>query len=136
MLNTSSIVIDSTVSFDLYPAAYLQSKVTNAKVVGIVSARMAMQLGFDAPAMHVTVFPTLPPGTPNGYDKYQYIYVKLPSGEHTFYGVPWIKESTFKVEMVRTVALYLENISPEQQIRATQALSAIGLTVAKVEEQS
>ena len=105
MLDQSQITLESTVSFDLYPAHQLQAKVINAKVLGIFTAATAQALGYDAPAMHVSVYPTLPAGTPNGYDKYLYVYVKLSNGEKTFYGLPWIKESTFKVEMIRTVAL-------------------------------
>ena len=135
MLDQTQIKLESTVSFDLYPAHQLQSKVTNAKVLGIFNAAVAQTLGFDGPAMHVSVYPTLPPGVPNGFDKYLYVYVKLSNGEKTFYGLPWIKESTFKEEMIRTVALYIDSISPDQQNLAIQALSAIGLTVAKVEVQ-
>lgn len=133
MLEQSQIQLESTVSFDLYPAHMLGTSIKNAKVLGIFNARIAMQLGHDAPAMHAIVFPTLPPGTPNGYDKYMYLYLKLASGGQTFIGLPWIKESTYVVEMVRTVTLFIENISPDQQSLAIQALSGIGLTVSKVE---
>jgi hypothetical protein len=133
MLPQSDILLESTVSFDLYPAHALGTSIKNAKVLGIFNAQTAMQLGFDAPALHAIVFPTLPPGTPNGADKYQYVYLKLTNGTKTFIGIPWIKESTYVVEMVRTVALYIENISPDQQNQAILALSAIGLTVAKTE---
>lgn len=133
MLDQSLVKLSSTVSFDLYPAAQLGTSLKNAKVLGLFDAATAMNLGFDAPAMHATVYPTLPPGTPNGHDKYAYVYLKLPSGEKTFIGLPWIKESTYTEEMVRTVIFYVDNISPEQQNRAVQALSAIGLTVSKVE---
>ncbi len=133
MLDQSKIKLESTVSFDLYPAHQLQAKVTNAKVLGIFTAATAQSLGFDAPALHVNVYPTLPPGTPNKFDQYLYIYVKLANGEKTFYGLPWIKETTFKEEVIRTIAIYIDAISPDQQNLAVQALSAIGLTVAKVE---
>lgn len=135
MLELSLIQLESTVSFDLHPANYLGTSIKNAKVLAITNANVAQQLGFDAPAVHAAVFPSLPPGTPNGFDKYQYIYLKLTSGEKTFIGVPWIKEATYVEEMIRTVALFIENISPDQQTLAVQALSAIGLSVAKVEIQ-
>lgn len=133
MLELTNIQLDTTVSFDLYPAHFLGTRIKNAKVLGLVNATTAMQLGFDAPAVHAAVFPTLPNGTVNAYDKYYYVRLKLTSGESTFIGVPWIKESTYVVEVVRNVALHIENISPDQQNRAIQALSAIGLTVAKID---
>jgi hypothetical protein len=111
----------------------LGTSIKNAKVIGVMNAATAMQLGFDAPSMHILVYNTLPPGTPNGYDKYQYLYLKLASGQRQFIGIPWIKESTYVKEMVRTVAFYLENLSPDKQNLAIAALSSNGLTVAKVE---
>lgn len=133
MLDTSQIKIDTTVSFDLYPAATLMASVKNARVLSVVNARTAMQLGFDAPAMHVLVYPTLPTGTPNGYDKYQYVGLKLPSGQETFIGVPWIKAPTYVEEVIRDITLHLQGVSPEQQNRILQALSAIGQPVASIE---
>lgn len=133
MLDISQIELESIVSFDLHPAQYLGTSIKNAKVLAIMGAPIAMQLGFDAPAMHVLVYNALPPETPNGYDKYLYLYLKLQSGEKTFIGIPWIKESTYVKETVRTVAIYLENLSPEKQNLAIAALSGVGLTVAKVE---
>lgn len=135
MLDLTRIKLESTVSFDLYPAHYLGTSIKNAKVLAVVNARTVMKLGFDAPAVHAAVFPTLPPGTPNAFDKYQYLVLKLANGQETYVGVPWIKEATYVEEMIRTVAMFIENISPDQQNLAVQALSAIGLTVAKVEIQ-
>lgn len=133
MLALSAIKIDSTVSFDLYPAHYLGTSIKNAKVLGVMNAAQAMKMGFDAPAVHAAVKPTLPADAPSNYDQYQYVCLKLASGQETFIGVPWIKDSTYVEEMIRTVAIYIENISPDQQNLATQALSAVGLKVAKVE---
>jgi hypothetical protein len=133
MLTQAQIVLESTVSFDLYPTAILGTAIKNAKVLSIVNAQTAMDLGHDAPALHAMVYPSLPPGTPNSYDKYLYVYLKLTSGAKIFIGIPWIKESTYAEEMIRTVAFYIENINPGQQTQAIQALSAIGLTVAKTE---
>lgn len=133
MLDQSQIVLSSTVSFDLYPAHLLGTSIKNAKVLGLVDAATAQALGFDAPAVHAQVFVTLPPGTPNAYDKYFYIHLKLASGQRSFIGLPWIKDDTYVEEMIRTVAFYVENISPDQQNLAVQALSAIGLKVSKTE---
>lgn len=133
MLDLADIKHESTVSFDLYPASFLGTSIKNAKVLGVVNAATAMKLGFDAPAVHATVKPSLPPEAPAQYDQYQYVMLKLASGQETFIGIPWIKDSTYVEEMIRTVAIYIENISPDQQNLALQALSAIGLPVAKTE---
>lgn len=133
MLNQSEIIIDTMVSFDLYPATILGTSIKLAKVLGVCNAQVAMAAGHDGPAMHAIVFPTLPSGTPNGYDRYHYVHLKLQNGTKTFIGIPWIKESTFTVEVVRTLAFFIENITPDQQSHAIAALSAIGLTVAKTE---
>lgn len=136
MLDSSLIKIDSTVSFDLYPASTFMASVKNARVLSIVGARTAMQLGFDAPAYHAQVFPSLPPGTPNAYDKYQYVGLQLASGQQTFIGVPWIKESTYVEETLRDITLRLQGVTPEQQTLIIQALSAIGQPVASIEVHS
>lgn len=133
LVDPSQIKIDSTVSFDLYPAATLMASVKNARVLSVVNARTAMQLGYDAPAYHAVVYPSLPPGTPNAYDKYQYVGLKLPSGQETFIGVPWIKASTYVEESLRDITLRIQGVTPEQQTRIIQALSAIGHPVASIE---
>lgn len=136
MLDPSQIKIDTTVSFDLYPASTLMASVKNARVLSVVNARTAMQLGFDAPAYHILVFPTLPDGVPNAFDKYQYVGLKLTSGQETFIGIPWIKASTYEVEVARDITLRLQNVSPDQQQRIVQALSAIGQPIAAIEVQN
>lgn len=136
MLEHSLIKLGSTVSFDLYPVQLLGTSIKNAKVLGILDAATTMQLGFDAVAQHSAVYPTLPPATPNGYDKYHYLHLKLASGQKHFIGIPWIKEATWVEEMVRTIAIFIENVTPSQENTAVQALSANGLRVAKIEVQS
>ncbi len=135
MLDQSIVKLGSTVSFDLWPVQVLGTSIKNAKVLGLFDASTAMQLGYDAPAQHVAVYPTLPSETPNDYSKYNYLYLKLASGQKTFIGIPWVKEATWVEEMVRTIAIFVENVTPSQENLAVQALSANGLRVAKVEVQ-
>lgn len=136
MLDHSLIKLDSTVSFDLYPASILFASVKNARVLSLLSAQVAMKLGYDAPAMHALVYPTLPPGTPNAFDKYQYIGLRLASGQETFIGVPWIKDTTYVEEVIRDITLRLQGVSPDQQNRIIAALSAINQPVAAIEVHS
>lgn len=136
MLEHNRIKLDSTVSFDLHPASILFASVKNARVLALLSAQVVMRLGFDAPAMHALVYPTLPAGTPNNYDKYQYLCLRLASGQETFIGVPWIKETTYIEEVIRDITLHLQGVSPDQQNRILAALSAIGQDVAALEVRS
>ncbi|QVD49125.1 hypothetical protein LUCX_55 [Xanthomonas phage vB_XciM_LucasX] len=133
MLEYSDIKLETTVSFDLYPASYLGTSVKNAKVVALVNAATAIRLGFDPVALHAAVYPTLPPGTPNRYDGYQYLILRTTAGQEILIGVPWIKESTWVEEVINNVTFYCENLTPDQRARAVQALSAIGIAVAKQE---
>lgn len=131
-LDLSQIHIDTTVSFDLYPAHFLGTSIKNAKVLGLVTAAMAMKMGFDAPAVHAAVYPTLPSGTPNGYDKYQYVVLKLTNGDSTYIGVPWIKEATYVEEVIRNITIVIENVTPDQQNRIVAAISAVGSSVSSL----
>lgn len=132
MLKPSDVVLDTTVSFDMHPVQHLGTAIKNAKVLSIVDARTAQQLGFDTLANHRIVYATLPPGVPNDHSKYHYLYLKLPSGQTQFIGLPWIKESTYTVEVIRNLRIELENITPEDQEHALRALSALGLKVANI----
>lgn len=133
MLTQSQIVLDTTVSFDLYPVALLGTGIKNAKVLSIVSAATANALGFDTIATHAAVYPTLPAGVPDAHDGYHYLQLRTSNGDITYVGLPWIKESTYAVQTIRNVRFSLENVTPENQEHAIQSLSAIGLRVAKVE---
>lgn len=133
MIPTSQIVLNSVVSFDLYPAALLGTGFKNAKVLAIVDADTTRYFGVDPVAQHVNVYPTLPSGTPNKYDGYPWIKLKLASGETTCIGLPWIIDGSYQVISQSSLRFTITDVAPEDQETILQALSANGFTAVNVE---
>lgn len=140
MLTSNQINIGSIVSFDLYPAQIFGTSIKRVKVLGVVSASIAMTAGFDVPAYHTMVMPTLPPGSPSQYNGYSYLcYEKLDSSSVSaservgYIGLPWIREETFQVHLNATLRFTFENITPEAQNLIAQAVAGVGFTPDLVE---
>lgn len=132
MLSITDLPLNATVSFDLYPAALLGTSLKNAKVLAILDADTA-RFFIDPPVMHANVFATLPPGTPNRFDGYPYVKLKLPNGTVTAIGLPWIKDETLVVATTTRVLITVDNVTPAGQNTILAALSANGFSAAKIE---
>lgn len=132
MATSDKLKLGSSVSLDLYPAAILGTGYTNAKVQAVVDMTTAKALGFDPEAMHVNVYPTLPPGTPD--DPRQYLYVKLllQSGQSVIVGLPWIKEETIREIQFTTLAFKVQGVGPDDYEKVIKALAANGYTAVDV----
>lgn len=125
MLNISQLPLNSTVTFDFYPSQVLGTGVKRAKVLAILDAATAA-VWIDPIALHANVFPFLPVGTPNSFDAYPYVKLKLQSGEITFVGLPWIREETLVLSTTQKMQLTIDSVTPEDQDRIIKALSANG----------
>lgn len=132
MLTISQLVLNSTVSFDLHPSQLLGTGYKRAKLLAIMDAATAAHW-IDPVAQHANVFPTLPVGTPNRYDAYPYLKLKLASGDITAIGLPWIKDETFVVATTRSIRITIDDVSPTDQENIMLSLSANGFTAADVE---
>lgn len=122
----------SMVSFDVYPVAILGTGYVNATVLGIIDGSTAQALGFDPEQMHVNVYPTLPPGTPNHFSDYLYVRIRLENNTTTVVGLPWIKEETITLVQFGTLYVTIGNTGPEDQARVVKALAGIGLTASDI----
>ena len=134
MLNTQNVKINSVVSFDLYAEAILGAKIRNAKVLSILDAQDAARYIANPVTMHAAVFPSLPPDTPNRYDGYPYLKLKLEGGTTTAIGLPWIRESTYREVSVADLQFTISNVDPEGRALIMQALAAQGYTAVDVKE--
>ena len=132
MLTIDQLPLNATVSFDLHPSQLLGTGYKNAKVLAWLDAESAAYMGVDPIAMHANVYPTLPVGTPNKYDGYPWVKLKLASGEITAIGLPWIKDETLVVATTRKMQFTLDNVSPADQNVVLQALAANGFTAVDV----
>lgn len=133
MLNQTQLPLNATVSFDLHASQVLGSGYVRAKVLAWMDADTAKYFGIDPIALHANVYPLLPPGTPNAYDGYPYIKLRLENGDVTAIGVPWIRDETLVILTQTRARFTLENVTPAQIQIALQALSANGMTAVNVE---
>ncbi len=132
MLNTSDIELGSTVSFELHPSMLIAAGYTRAKVEGILGAADARRYA-DIDALHVQVYPTLPPGTPNRADGYYYLKLKLISGESTIVGLPWIKDNTYQKVEAGTLRFIIQDVNQSDETIVREALAGLGYRMLQVE---
>lgn len=131
MLNPQDLSLNAIVSFDLHPSQLLGTGHKNVKLLAIVDADTA-RYWIDPVAYHANVYPTLPVGTPNKFDGYPYLKIKLSDGSVTAIGLPWIKDETFVEVTTRSMHLTIENVPAADQEKVLLALSAIGFTAVDV----
>lgn len=132
MASINALKLGDTVSFDVYPSAILGTSFKRVKVLAILDMDSARQW-IDPVAMHINVYPTLPEGTPNRPSDYYYVKIRLPNGQVTCLGLPWIREETITVHDQTTMRVTIENIGPEDVERVIKALSANGYNAVDVQ---
>jgi hypothetical protein len=132
MLTVNAFPINASCSFEVYPSAILGASFKGAKILDILSADTAGKLGFDPAAMHASVYPTLPAGTPNDYRAYSYVRFQLASGQATIIGIPWIRDESLVISTNRTVQLTIDDINDTQLNTILLALSANGFAAVDV----
>lgn len=125
--------IGKTVSFSVYPAQLLTDSFTNVIIAAVATSDAARSF-IDAPRLHVEVFPTLPEGTPNGYQLYDYLLIKKPDNTITAIGVPWVREETLSVvsstELVASIrGMNVSDIPRIKQILAENGIMDIQIDV-------
>jgi len=131
MLNPATIQLKSTVSFDLHAPQILGTRCENAKVLALLDADSARQY-IDPIAMHAQVFPFLPDGTPDDFDGYNYLKLKLANGTTTAIGLAWIKDDSFVVASTQSMQFTIANVTPEGKNIIIAALSANGFRAVDV----
>lgn len=116
-----------TYSFDVYPAGIISSSFKDVKILGFLDMDTARRW-IDPEAMHVNVYPTIPPevAAPDDPEDYVYVKVKFPNGEVTVIGEPWIKAETIVASGAGTLSLTIPNVSQTDKTRIINALAAVG----------
>lgn len=99
--------IGKTASFRLHSAAIIPIDFTSVVILGIGGYEVVPFI--DPASLHVSIYPTLPAETPNDYRLYQYAIVRLPNGVVTAVGLPWIDETSLKIETNSNVELVVPN---------------------------
>lgn len=120
------VQIGQKLSFDVYPVSVLGNAFDNVLLEGIISARAAMQYGFDIVALHANIAPSLPDPKPADAFQYNYIRIQLVSGEFNVLGIPWINQSTIEIQGGGKFTLTFDDTSPQDRDRIVLALSSNG----------
>lgn len=131
MVAITDIAEGTRVSFEVIPSSYLTSLFKDVTLEGIVTPKVAQQLGFDLDVHHNNVYPTIIAAgvsMPNDPRQYNYAYVTFSSGEFTFVGVPWIRAGTVVSSEGKTLGLTFQNRDDRRRRRILEALAAIGET--------
>ena len=132
MLNPNDIQLGSIVSFEMYPSLLIASSYTRAKVISILSFEDANR-DIDAVAMHINVYPTLPPGVPNRADAYYYVKLRTLAEETAIIGIPWIKADTFEIVSSESIRFTIPNVDHDDEEIIRAQLGALGYKMINVE---
>lgn len=90
--------LDSTITFQVYPASIYGDIFRNATPTDLVSANTASRWGIDPEAEHAKVYPLLPSGTvPDDARAYKWLVLKLEDDTERVIGLPWIKVDSIVV---------------------------------------
>lgn len=92
-------------SFSVHPVALLGNDFTNVTVLAILDEETARQT-IDTYAVHRQYYPYLPSDTPDDSSAYNYVKLRMPSGDVRVIGLPWIINDT--IELVEKVPLIVE----------------------------
>lgn len=112
-------------NFDVHPSALLGNDFKNVTILAILDYETALQYG-DLPAMHVNVYPHLPTGIPDDPSQYDYVRVRLASGDATVLGIPWIDESTIELIASMRMNVTIEGVGASDVERVRLALAQNG----------
>lgn len=106
------------VSFQVYPIAILGDNYRTVKVLSIVDYATA-RIFTDVNNLSVSVYPSLPKGTPKDLKKYMYLKVEHLSGKISCVAIPWINLDTviFHTDVLINVSIKLKHINDVETVR-------------------
>lgn len=120
-------VPNTTYSFDVYPSAVIGNDFKNVVVMGVLSYQAA--IGFsDINAVQATVFSSLPAGTPDRPEDYEYLLLRTVSGQTTVLARQWINEATVVAVTNSKVIAVIEGAGSADLEEIRAALEQNGFT--------
>ncbi len=124
-MQITDLEVGQKISFEVYPAHIFGNTFNNVTITAFFDYHLANALGLDIVATHNTVYPTLPPGTPNDATQYNYMQVKLESGDSITLGLPWLVSSTIRISGGRTLKLTFQDIDDTRRSRIMMAVRSV-----------
>lgn len=117
---------NTSYNFSVFPTI-ITTVFNNVLVTGVMSYELASQFG-DLESMHQAYYAYLPDGTPDDPTLFDYITVKLPSGERTVLATAWIKENTIQQRNAAALRIVMDNVNVADIPRLRDVLTTNGFT--------
>lgn len=118
-------------NFDVYPSPILGNDFHNVTVLAILDYETALQT-VDIPALHVSVYPHLPAGTPDDPSQYDYVRIRTQNGNTTILGIPWINLDTVELRQSMSMTVIIEDVGSIDLERVRLALVQNGYNKIKL----
>lgn len=119
-----SWTIKGVYDFNVYPSI-IGTVFKNVTVLGLLTYELASNYG-DLVSWHQQYYPYLPDGTPDDPELFEYLLVRLESGEKTVLATSWIKLNTVTLTNKFSVQVVMENINSSDIIRIRDVLTVNG----------
>ena len=106
------------VSFEVYPVSILGDNYKTVKILSIVDYDTA-RMYTDVNNLSVSVYPSLPQGTPKDLKKYMYLKLEHLNGSITCVAIPWVNQDTvkFHTDVLINVTIKLNHVSDVETVR-------------------
>lgn len=106
------------VSFDVYAISILGNNYRTVKILSIIDYDTARLIS-DPANTAVSVYPSLPKGTPKDYKKYKYVKIEHANKMISCIALEWINLQTiiFHTDIVATVKIKLANVETIDTLR-------------------
>lgn len=123
MADINSLKSGQVVSFKLN-TNLIPDIFTNVKVLGVVGFDLAINVE-DVAATHANIYSTLPEGTPENPEDYDYLIVETIDGERKAVGGPWIRDPINLVDSA-SIRVVVNNATTADVEKVRDALNAYG----------
>ncbi len=130
MADINTLKSGQVVSFKLH-TKLISDIFTNVKVLGAVGFDLANNIE-DVAAIHANIYSTLPEGTPESPEDYDYLIVETIDGQRKAVGGPWIKDPITVVDSA-TIRVTLNNATTSDVEKVRNALNAYGFIDLSIE---
>lgn len=122
-----NFALRQTYSFDVHPVGVLGNGFKNVVALAVMDPATALK-EIDIYALHAQVYPSLPAGSPKRPTDYDYVKFRMPNGEETVLGMPWIKEDTITQITTSVIKVTLGGVTPADVTKVRNALVQNGFT--------
>lgn len=125
---TTNFSIGKTYRFNTMAPTILGASVINAKLVGVFDYERAVKLDPEnIDVRHRTIYPVLPPGTPDKARQYTYYQFETQSEKTLVLADVWIDMASVEVVTHINFAIYVTNASISDMTAVGNLLGTTGL---------